>query len=150
MSNMSGKQKVKILLAQALFGKPDNLLLDEPTNNLDLETIVWLENYLSNVDNTVLVVSHDRHFLDTVCTHTVDIDFGKAKQFAGNYSFWYESSQLALRQAQNKNKKAKWSCLRTDILSPEPKITLPLVGSKSPLNILKKVDFPAPFAPIIP
>jgi ATPase subunit of ABC transporter with duplicated ATPase domains len=107
MSNMSGKQKVKILLAQALFGKPDNLLLDEPTNNLDLETIVWLENYLSNVDNTVLVVSHDRHFLDTVCTHTVDIDFGKAKQFAGNYSFWYESSQLALRQAQNKNKKAE-------------------------------------------
>lgn len=106
MKDLSGKQKVRVLLAQALFGKPDNLLLDEPTNNLDLETVMWLENYLSNCENTVLVVSHDRHFLDSVCTHTVDIDFGKAKQFAGNYSFWYESSQLALRQVQNKNKKA--------------------------------------------
>ncbi|MEG1909653.1 MAG: ATP-binding cassette domain-containing protein [Bacteroidales bacterium] len=107
MKDMSGKEKVRVLLAQALFGKPDNLLLDEPTNNLDLETIMWLENYLANCENTVLVVSHDRHFLDSVCTHTVDIDFGKAKQFAGNYSYWYESSQLALRQAQNKNKKAE-------------------------------------------
>ncbi|MEG1717581.1 MAG: ATP-binding cassette domain-containing protein [Bacteroidales bacterium] len=107
MKDLSGKKKVRVLLAQALFGKPDNLLLDEPTNNLDLETIMWLENYLSNCENTVLVVSHDRHFLDSVCTHTVDIDFGKAKQFAGNYSFWYESSQLALRQIQNKNKKAE-------------------------------------------
>lgn len=107
MSDLSGKQKVRVLLAQALFGKPDNLLLDEPTNDLDLETVMWLENYLANYDNTVLVVSHDRHFLDAVCTHSVDIDFGKVQLFSGNYSFWYESSQLALRQAQSKNKKAE-------------------------------------------
>lgn len=107
MKELSGKEKVRVLLAQALFGKPDNLLLDEPTNDLDLETVMWLENYLSNFENTVLVVSHDRHFLDSVCTHTVDIDFGKVKQFAGNYSFWYESSQLALRQQQSQNKKAE-------------------------------------------
>lgn len=107
MKDMSGKEKVRVLLARALFGKPDNLLLDEPTNDLDLETVTWLENYLAEFENTVLVVSHDRHFLDTVCTHTVDIDFGKVKQFAGNYSFWYESSQLALRQQQNQNKKAE-------------------------------------------
>jgi ATPase subunit of ABC transporter with duplicated ATPase domains len=104
---MSGKQKVRILLARALFGNPDNLLLDEPTNDLDIETVMWLENYLSNSENTVLVVSHDRHFLDSVCTHTVDIDFGKVAMFAGNYSFWYESSQLALRQQQQQNKKAE-------------------------------------------
>ena len=107
MRDLSGKQKVRVLLAQALFGKPDNLLLDEPTNDLDLETVMWLENYLSNYENTVLVVSHDRHFLDSVCTHTVVIDCGKMQLFAGNYSFWYESSQLALRQAQAKNKKAE-------------------------------------------
>lgn len=107
MRDLSGKQKVRVLLAQALFGKPDNLLLDEPTNDLDIETVMWLENYLSNYENTVLVVSHDRHFLDAVSTHTVDIDFGKVQLFAGNYSFWYESSQLALRQAQAKNKKAE-------------------------------------------
>ena len=106
MKDISGNQKVRVLLAQALFGKPDNLLLDEPTNDLDLETVMWLENYLANYDNTVLVVSHDRHFLDSVCTHSVDIDFGKVAMFTGNYSFWYESSQLALRQAQSKNKKA--------------------------------------------
>ena len=107
MKELSGKEKVRVLLAQALFGKPDNLLLDEPTNDLDLETVMWLEKYLSNFENTVLIVSHDRHFLDSVCTHTVDIDFGKVKQFAGNYSFWYESSQLALRQQQAQNKKAQ-------------------------------------------
>ncbi len=107
MSELDGKQKVKVLLAQALFGKPDNLLLDEPTNDLDLETVTWLENYLANFENTVLVVSHDRHFLDSICTHIVDIDFGKAKMFGGNYTFWYESSQLALRQAQAQNKKAE-------------------------------------------
>uniref|UniRef100_UPI003FEF6EC4 ABC-F family ATP-binding cassette domain-containing protein n=1 Tax=Phocaeicola sp. TaxID=2773926 RepID=UPI003FEF6EC4 len=101
------KEKVRVLLAQALFGKPDNLLLDEPTNDLDRTTIAWLENYLSNYENTVLVVSHDRHFLDSVCTHTVDIDFGKVNLFAGNYSFWYESSQLALRQQQNQRAKAE-------------------------------------------
>ncbi|MBT6836255.1 MAG: ATP-binding cassette domain-containing protein [Bacteroidetes bacterium] len=107
MSEMSGKQKVRVLLAQALFGKPDNLLLDEPTNDLDLETVVWLESYLANFENTVLVVSHDRHFLDAISTHTVDIDFGEVKMFAGNYTFWYQSSQLALRQQQTQNKKAE-------------------------------------------
>ena len=107
MRDLSGKQKVRVLLARALFGKPDNLLLDEPTNDLDLETVSWLENYLANFEHTVLVVSHDRHFLDSVCTHTVDIDFGKLKLFAGNYSFWYESSQLALRQQQQQNKKTE-------------------------------------------
>lgn len=107
MKDMSGKQKVRVLLAQALFGKPDNLLLDEPTNDLDLETVMWLENYLSNYENTVLVVSHDRHFLDAISTHTVDIDFGKIQIFAGNYSFWYQSSQLALKQQQKQNKKAE-------------------------------------------
>ena len=107
MRDLSGNQKVRVLLARALFGKPDNLLLDEPTNDLDLETVSWLEHYLADFENTVLVVSHDRHFLDSVCTHTVDIDFGKVKQFAGNYSFWYESSQLALRQQQQQNKKAE-------------------------------------------
>jgi ATPase subunit of ABC transporter with duplicated ATPase domains len=107
MSELSGMEKVRVLLARALFGKPDNLLLDEPTNDLDVETVMWLENYLANYENTVLVVSHDRHFLDAVSTHTVDIDFGKVQAFAGNYSFWYESSQLALRQQQNQNKKAE-------------------------------------------
>ncbi len=107
MKELSGKEKVRVLLAQALFGKPDNLLLDEPTNDLDLETVMWLENYLAEFENTVLVVSHDRHFLDAVCTHTVDIDYGKITMFAGNYSFWYESSQLALRQQAQQNKKAE-------------------------------------------
>ena len=107
MSDLSAKEKVRVLLAQALFGKPDNLLLDEPTNDLDRPTIAWLENYLSNYENTVLVVSHDRHFLDAVCTHTVDIDYNDINLFSGNYSFWYESSQLALRQQQNQNKKAE-------------------------------------------
>ena len=101
MGELSGKEKVRVMLAKALFGEPDNLLLDEPTNDLDLETVQWLESYLSEFEHTVLVVSHDRHFLDSVCTHTVDIDFGKVTMFAGNYSFWYESSQLALRQDKN-------------------------------------------------
>ncbi len=107
MGDLSGKEKVRVMLAQALFGEPDNLLLDEPTNDLDLETVEWLEDYLGNFEHTVLVVSHDRHFLDQVCTHTVDIDFGKVTLFSGNYSFWYESSQLALRQAQNQKQKAE-------------------------------------------
>ena len=107
MKDMSGKQKVRVLLAQALFGKPDNLLLDEPTNDLDIETVIWLEKYLANYENTVLVVSHDRHFLDAISTHTVDIDFGKVQVYAGNYTFWYESSQLALKQKMNQNKKAE-------------------------------------------
>ncbi len=107
MRDLSGKEKVRVMLAKALFGNPDNLLLDEPTNDLDLETVQWLEQYLSEVEHPVLVVSHDRHFLACVCTHTVDIDFGKVTLFAGNYSFWYQSSQLALRQAQNQKAKAE-------------------------------------------
>ncbi|MBR3093577.1 MAG: ATP-binding cassette domain-containing protein [Bacteroidaceae bacterium] len=107
MSELSGNQKVRVMLAQALYGNPDNLLLDEPTNDLDLDTVSWLEEYLSNFEHTVLVVSHDRHFLDAVSTHTVDIDYGKVNLFAGNYSFWYQSSQLALRQAQNQRAKAE-------------------------------------------
>ena len=107
MGELSGKEKVREMLAQALYGNPDNLLLDEPTNDLDMETVTWLEEYLSNFEHTVLVVSHDRHFLDSVCTHTVDIDYGKINMFAGNYSFWYESSQLALRQQQNQKAKAE-------------------------------------------
>ena len=107
MRDLSGNEKVRVLLAKALFGNPDNLLLDEPTNDLDLDTVSWLENYLSNCENTVLVVSHDRHFLDSVSTHTLDIDYNKMSLFAGNYSYWYESSQLALRQQQQQNKKAE-------------------------------------------
>ena len=107
MSDLSNNEKVRVMLAKALFGHPDNLLLDEPTNDLDLDTVMWLEEYLSNIEQTVLVVSHDRHFLDAVSTQTVDIDFGKVTVFAGNYSFWYGSSQLALRQAQNQRQKAE-------------------------------------------
>ena len=107
MKELSGKEKVRVMLAQALFGNPDNLLLDEPTNDLDLETVEWLEDYLGNYEHTVLVVSHDRHFLDAVSTHTVDVDYGKITLYAGNYSFWYESSQLALRQVQNQRQKAE-------------------------------------------
>ena len=105
MADLEGKEKVRVLLAQALFGEPDNLLLDEPTNDLDLETVEWLENYLGNYEHTVLVVSHDRHFLDAVSTHTVDVDYGKITLFAGNYSFWYQSSQLALRLLQNQRQR---------------------------------------------
>ena len=107
MSELSNNEKVRVMLAKALFGNPDNLLLDEPTNDLDLDTVQWLEEYLGNVEQTVLVVSHDRHFLDAVSTQTVDIDFGKVTVFSGNYSFWYQSSQLALRQAQNQRQKAE-------------------------------------------
>ena len=107
MSEISNNEKVRVMLAKALFGHPDNLLLDEPTNDLDLDTVQWLEEYLSNLEQCVLVVSHDRHFLDAVSTQTVDIDFGKVTLFSGNYSFWYESSQLALRQAQNQKMKAE-------------------------------------------
>lgn len=107
MGEMDGKLKVRVLLAQALFGNPDVLIMDEPTNDLDFETITWLENFLANYDNTVLVVSHDRHFLDSVCTHISDIDFGKINHYSGNYTFWYESSQLAARQRAQQNKKAE-------------------------------------------
>ena len=107
MVDLNASEKVRVLLAQALFGNPDILLLDEPTNNLDVESAIWLEGFLANFKNTVIVVSHDRHFLDQVCTHIVDIDFSKVKQYAGNYTFWYESSQLALRQRQDQNKKTE-------------------------------------------
>ncbi|MCP3896115.1 MULTISPECIES: ATP-binding cassette domain-containing protein [Bacteroides] len=107
VGELTGNEKVRVMLAQALYGNPDNLLLDEPTNDLDMETVTWLEEYLANFEHTVLVVSHDRHFLDSVCTHTVDIDYGKINLFSGNYSFWYESSQLALRQQQNQKAKAE-------------------------------------------
>jgi ATPase subunit of ABC transporter with duplicated ATPase domains len=107
VKDLDGNQKVRVLLAQALFGHPDILLLDEPTNDLDLETINWLENFLADYDKIVLVVSHDRHFLDTVCTHVADIDFGKINIFTGNYTFWYESSQLLLKQRSDQNKKAE-------------------------------------------
>ena len=105
MSELSNNEKVRVILAKALFGNPDNLLLDEPTNDLDLDTVEWLEEYLSNVEQTVLVVSHDRHFLNTVCTHTVDIDYGKIKMYVGNYDFWYESSQMVQAMLRNKNKR---------------------------------------------
>ena len=107
MKDLNGHQKVRVLLAQALFGSPDILILDEPTNDLDIHTVSWLEDYLLNFKNTVIVVSHDRHFLDTVCTHVADIDFGAIKIFTGNYTFWYESSQLALSQRSSANKKAE-------------------------------------------
>ena len=107
MKDLDGKQKVRVLLSQALFGNPDVLIMDEPTNDLDFETIGWLENFLANYDNTVIVVSHDRHFLDAVCTHISDIDFGKINHFSGNYTFWYESSQLAAKQRAQANKKAE-------------------------------------------
>ncbi|MBP9793913.1 MAG: ATP-binding cassette domain-containing protein [Flavobacterium sp.] len=107
MGEMEGKLKVRVLLAQALFGNPDVLIMDEPTNDLDFETIGWLEHFLANYENTVLVVSHDRHFLDAVCTHVSDIDFGKINHFSGNYTFWYESSQLAAKQKAQQNKKAE-------------------------------------------
>jgi len=107
MSDLDGKQKVRVLLAQALFGNPDVLIMDEPTNDLDYETITWLENFLANYDKCVIVVSHDRHFLDSVCTHISDIDFGKINHYSGNYTFWYESSQLAARQRSQQNKKAE-------------------------------------------
>jgi len=107
MKDLDGKQKVRVLLAQALFGNPDVLIMDEPTNDLDYETITWLENFLANYENCVIVVSHDRHFLDAVCTHISDIDFGKINHYSGNYSFWYESSQLAARQRSQQNKKAE-------------------------------------------
>lgn len=107
MAELDGIQKVKVLLAQALFGSPDVLIMDEPTNDLDFDTITWLENFIANYDNTVIVVSHDRHFLDSVCTHISDIDFGKINHFSGNYTFWYESSQLALRQKTQQNRKAE-------------------------------------------
>lgn len=105
MAELTGSEKVKVLLAQALFGNPDILLLDEPTNHLDIQAIQWLEEFLINFENTVIVVSHDRHFLNKVCTHIADVDYGKIELYVGNYDFWYESSQLALQMAKDQNKK---------------------------------------------
>ena len=107
MKDIDPKQKVKVLLAQALFGNPDILILDEPTNNLDFKTTRWLENYLLNFENTVIIVSHNRHFLNKVCTHTCDVDYGQINMYLGNYDFWYETSQLMARQAKEQNKKAE-------------------------------------------
>jgi len=138
MKDMSGKQKVRVLLAQALFGNPDNLLLDEPTNDLDLDTVLWLENYLSNYENTVLVVSHDRHFLDAISTHTVDIDYGQIEMFAGNYSYWYESSQLALRQVQAQNKKAEEK--RNELLTFIARFSANVAKSKQTTSRKKMIE----------
>ena len=107
LAELDGKQKVRVLLAQALFGNPDVLIMDEPTNDLDYDTIMWLEQFLAHYDNTVIVVSHDRHFLDAVCTHISDIDYGKINHYSGNYTFWYESSQLAARQRMQQTKRQK-------------------------------------------
>jgi len=142
MKDLNGKEKVRVLLAQALFGQPDNLLLDEPTNDLDLDTITWLENYLANFENTVLVVSHDRHFLDAVSTHTLDIDYSKITIFGGNYSFWYQSSQLALRQQQNQNKKAEEK--RKELLEFIARFSANVAKSKqttSRKKMLEKLNF---------
>ena len=141
MRDLSGNEKVRVLLAKALFGNPDNLLLDEPTNDLDLDTVAWLEDYLSKFENTVLVVSHDRHFLDSVCTNTLDIDYNKMTLFAGNYSFWYESSQLALRQQQQQNKKAEEK--RKELLEFIQLFTANVAKSKqttSRINMLEKLN----------
>ncbi|WP_423127884.1 ABC-F family ATP-binding cassette domain-containing protein [Gaoshiqia sp. Z1-71] len=138
MKDLDGKVKVRVLLAQALFGNPDNLLLDEPTNDLDLETVLWLENYLSNCQNTVIVVSHDRHFLDNVCTDVVDIDFGKIRAFSGNYTFWYESSQLALRQQTAANKKAEEK--RKELLEFISRFSANVAKSKQTTSRKKMLD----------
>ncbi len=138
MKDMSGKEKVRVLLAKALFGNPDNLLLDEPTNDLDLDTVSWLEDYLSKCENTVLVVSHDRHFLDAVSTHTLDIDYNKIQLFAGNYSFWYQSSQLALRQQQQANKKAEEK--RKELLEFIQRFSANVAKSKQTTSRKKMLD----------
>jgi ATPase subunit of ABC transporter with duplicated ATPase domains len=147
LKELSGKEKVKVLLAQALFGKPDNLLLDEPTNDLDLETVNWLENYLSEFENTVLVVSHDRHFLDSICTHIIDIDFSRVQLFSGNYSFWYESSQLALRQQLTQNKKAEEK--KKELLEFIARFRANVKKSKqttSRKKMIEKLNIPASFS----
>ena len=138
MKDLEAKAKVRVLLAQALFGNPDNLLLDEPTNDLDLETVLWLENYLSNCQNTVIVVSHDRHFLDNVCTDVVDIDYGKIRAFSGNYTFWYESSQLALRQQAAANKKAEEK--RKELLEFISRFSANVAKSKQTTSRKKMLD----------
>ena len=138
MKDLEAKSKVRVLLAQALFGNPDNLLLDEPTNDLDLETVLWLENYLSNCQNTVIVVSHDRHFLDNVCTDVVDIDYGKIRAFSGNYTFWYESSQLALRQQAAANKKAEEK--RKELLEFISRFSANVAKSKQTTSRKKMLD----------
>lgn len=138
MADLTGSQKVKVLLAQALFGNPDILLLDEPTNHLDLPAIEWLEEFLINFDNTVIVVSHDRYFLNKVCTHTADIDYGKIQLYAGNYDFWFESSQLLIKQMKEANKKKKKKSKSCRNSSPVSAPMLPSPNRQPPVSVLWK------------
>ena len=135
MADLTGSQKVKVLLAQALFGNPDILLLDEPTNHLDLPAIEWLEEFLINFDNTVIVVSHDRYFLNKVCTHTADIDYGKIQLYAGNYDFWFESSQLLIKQMKEANKKKEEKIKSCRNLFPDSVPTLPNPSRRLPESV---------------
>ena len=135
MADLNGSQKVKVLLAQALFGNPDILLLDEPTNHLDLDAIEWLEEFLINFDNTVIVVSHDRYFLNKVCTHIADIDYGKIQLYAGNYDFWYESSQLLIKQMKEANRKKRRRSKSSRSLSPGSLPMLPSLSRPLPENV---------------
>ena len=135
MADLTGSQKVKVLLAQALFGNPDILLLDEPTNHLDLPAIEWLEEFLINFDNTVIVVSHDRYFLNKVCTHTADIDYGKIQLYAGNYDFWFESSQLLIKQMKEANKKKEEKSKSCRNLFPDSVPTLPNPNRQPPVSV---------------
>lgn len=128
MAELTGAEKVKVLLAQALFGNPDVLLLDEPTNGLDLQAIQWLEEFLINFENTVIVVSHDRHFLNKICTHIADVDFGKIQLYVGNYDFWYESSKLATQMAQDENKKKK---RKSKNCNPSSRVSVPMLPNRS-------------------
>ncbi len=144
MKDIPGALKVRVLLAQALFGNPDILILDEPTNNLDVQTIAWLENFLAEYENIVIVVSHDRHFLDAVCTHVADVDKNKIKIYTGNYTFWYESSQLAARQATDKNKKMEekkkiFLTSSHDLAPMPPKVNRLLRAKKHWINSYLKI-----------
>ena len=139
VKELEGALKVRVLLAQALFGNPDILILDEPTNDLDTKTIGWLEDFLLDFQNTVIVVSHDRHFLDTVCTHVADIDFGKIRIFTGNYTFWYKSSQLATQQRANQNKKAEEKHEKTAKIRQKESATTNFVNPRNTRNNLKGV-----------
>ena len=140
MADLTGSQKVKVLLAQALFGNPDILLLDEPTNHLDLPAIEWLEEFLINFDNTVIVVSHDRYFLNKVCTHTADIDYGKIQLYAGNYDFWFESSQLLIKQMKEANKKKEEKIKELQEFIPDSVPTLPSPNRRLPVSVPLEKD----------
>ena len=144
MKDLNGSEKVKVLLAQTLFGKPDILLMDEPTNHLDVKSITWLENFLLDFEGTVIVVSHDRHFLNKVCTHMADIDFGKIQLYVGNYDFWYESSQLALQMAKDQNKKKEekikeLNLLLLDLVLMRQKLSRLLVEKNNWINLHLKI-----------